>query len=153
MITKKILIAVMLSSIFNYAYCQDTAILYFKNQQLLLNNQKSTVGFIDTLDASNDTLIYSKFGKFIYFKYSKSDSSLTTFGQLGCHKIGNKIYLLREGQWIVEGVNIFFENTITLGYPEELPISTNANRLQESIEYLNRLPAKSKRKIKKVKHN
>jgi hypothetical protein len=60
-----------------------------------------------------DTIIFIGSEKFFYLKRSDEDNLPVECGQLGLYRVSNKLYLLREGMWIVEDKKekIFFGNS------------------------------------------
>jgi len=110
--------AVLISSLLflfhaHRVFSQDTASVFFKNKSIILFNRYDSVQWIPNGSKSSDTIIFIGLGKFFYLKRSDQDNLPIECGQLGLYSVSNRLYLLREGMWIIEDKKekIFFGNS------------------------------------------
>jgi len=109
----------ILIAIFNFVsykvFSQDTATayLYFKSEKISLWRELGNERKVVVDSCANDTIVDVGGSKFFYLRRSAKDSMLIESGQLGLYTVNHKLYLLREGFWLVEDSEekILFKNS------------------------------------------
>ena len=123
---RKILILYWLSLFFILnSHSQDTINLYFKKENLLFSEGKKRIEIHSEDSSFYETVFSIGKDKFLYLKRSVDNNLPVELGQLGLYTIKNKLYLLREGVWIVEESKekVLFEHDRDFML-EEIPVST-----------------------------
>ncbi len=104
---------VLCLSFVDNVFCQDTAQIPFKGKDVILLEKHQCVSWLSQDSLARDTVISIGSDKFFYLKRSDGNNLPVECGQLGLYRVADKLYLLREGMWVLERTDkkILFENS------------------------------------------
>lgn len=92
---------------------QDSVRILFRNTMAKISSNNEFIRIKQEDKHYYDTIFNTRHNKFLYMRVSVTDSLPVEFGVLGLYKITNKLYLLREGIWILENSEqkVLFQNS------------------------------------------